>query len=400
MSTSYLIINVGCTSIKTRLFDEGLKAIALLNADYGCAAGLDVDGMDKPGQAFRQYHAGVHDAETALGIVLRTWQQWLARDGLKVSAIGHRIVHGGDYFSAITPIDQHVLKQIAQLDSYAPLHNPLNRLGVLMAGQAFPALPQFAVFDTAFHRQIPGYAGRYAIPEHLSEPINFYRYGFHGISCQHSLTTAAQLLACAPTSLNLIILHLGGGASATAVRAGISVDTSMGFSPTEGLIMATRCGDLDPMIAITLQRQGLTVEQVDKLLNQQSGLLGICEDADMRSILQKAEHGDVKAHLAIGMFCYRIKKYIGAYCAVLDNVSALIFTGGIGENAPLIRQKIVQDLGHLGFAIDRNANQLTCQHHLDISAENSRSRILVIHAEEEREIARQMNYFSEVKTHL
>lgn len=178
MNTSYLIINVGSTSIKTRLFDEALKAIALLNADYGCAACLSVDGLHKQGQAFRQYHAGDHDVDTALGIVLRTWQQWLARDSLKVSAIGHRIVHGGGYFTAITPIDQHVLKQIGQLDSYAPLHNPLNRLGVLLAGQAFPALPQFAVFDTAFHRHIPDYAGRYAIPEHLSEQINFIVMAF------------------------------------------------------------------------------------------------------------------------------------------------------------------------------------------------------------------------------
>lgn len=386
----YLIINVGSTSIKTRLFDSHLSSIAWQNADYSSATILTINGLTTQGQTLQQSHAGHHDAESALTIVLHTWQQWLDRDHLALSAIGHRVVHGGQYFSTITPINPAVLAQVAQLDDYAPLHNPHNRLGILIATQTFPLLPQFAVFDTAFHSQMPEHARRYALPDHLSNNIDFYRYGFHGISCQHALTASAKLLACQPEALNLIVLHLGGGASATAISRGISVDTSMGFSPTEGLMMASRCGDLDAMIPITLQRQGMRLEQVEHLLNQESGLVGVCGDNDMRGILEKSAQGDLKATLAIELFCYRIKKYIGAYCAVLGNVSALVFTGGIGENAPLIRQKILQDLDHLGFVLDSNANQITSELPRDISDPNSRSRILIIHAEEEREIASQM----------
>jgi acetate kinase len=197
----------------------------------------------------------------------------------------------------------------------------------------------------------------------------------------------------------VIIVHLGGGASITAVRAGISVDTSMGFSPTDGLIMANRCGDLDPMIALTLQREGMSLAQLEHLLNHNSGLMGICGTSDMRQVLAQAEHGEHLAQLAVEMFCYRIKKYIGAYCAVLGNVSALIFTGGIGEHAPIIRATILQNLEPLGFAINTTANLQHNGHHSDITATHSRSRILVIHAEEEREIARQMLSFSNDYTH-
>lgn len=399
MNTSYLIINVGSTSIKTHLFAADLHSIASLNAEYSAESGLVIDGVDGQGQPVKQQTPESHDAKAALTVLLRQWQQWLSRDKVTVSAIGHRIVHGGDYFARITRLNPQVLAQIEQLDSYAPLHNPLNRLGVAMAEQAFPGTPQFAVFDTAFHRHIPEHAGRYAIPENLSAQIRFYRYGFHGISCQHSVAAVAQILAVTPENLNLIILHLGGGASVSAVQAGISVDTSMGFSPAEGLLMASRCGDIDPMIAITLQRQGMSVEQLDKLLNKQSGLQGICADTDMRRIMHRAEQGDAKAELAVEMFCYRIKKYIGAYCAVLGDISALIFTGGIGENAPLIRQKILQDLGRLGFAMDATINQLHCDQYLDISASRSQARVLVIHAQEEREIARQIHGIFEINPH-
>ena len=287
-----------------------------------------------------------------------------------------------------------VLAQIAQLDNYAPLHNPLNRLGIEMARELFANVPQFAVFDTAFHREIPDYAGRYAIPEKLSANVDFYRYGFHGISCQHSVNAVAKLLNKSPENLNLIILHLGGGASATVVRNGVSVDTSMGFSPTEGLIMASRCGDIDPMIAITLQREGKTIEDINRLLNKESGLQGVCGETDMRTILNKAEHGDESCHIALKLFCYRVKKYVGAYFAVLNgHVDALIFTGGIGENAPAIRQQILEDLNGLGFSLNSDLNSQRFSSNIDISGPFSRSRIFVIHAEEEREIAQQIQFF-------
>lgn len=389
----FLIVNVGSTSIKTRLFDHDLQSLALLNAEYGVSAGLVIRGHDVNGGSRDRQMPAVRDAEGAVSVVLSEWQEIIAEHSLTLSGIGHRIVHGGNRFDAIAPISKQMLSSIINLDAYAPLHNPLNRLGVATSGGIFPDIPQYAVFDTAFHRRIPEYAGRYAIPSKLSGKVDFYRYGFHGISCRHSLSAAAELLNREPTALNLIVLHLGGGASATAIKAGVSVDTSMGFSPTEGLIMAGRSGDLDPMIPVTLQREGWSLEQLDHLLNHDSGLRGICGESDMRSILERAELGDETAALAIDMYCYRIKKYIGAYCAVLGQVFAVIFTGGIGEHAFVIREKVMQGLDQLGFLIDPAANRREAGHNRDISLAASRSRILVIRAEEEREIARQMIEF-------
>ena len=389
-----LIVNVGSTSVKTQLFDDDLHVKATLNADYGATNGLTIEGINVQGEAFFHHDENIHDAKNTLAFLFHYWRELLAKNELNLSAIGHRVVHGGAYFKAITPISPDVLAQIAQLDNYAPLHNPLNRLGIEMAGELFADAPQFAVFDTAFHRQIPDYAGRYAIPEKLSANVDFYRYGFHGISCQHSVNAAAKLLNKSPENLNLIILHLGGGASATAVKNGVSVDTSMGFSPTEGLIMASRCGDIDPMIAITLQHEGKTFDEINHLFNKQSGLQGVCGETDMRTILQRAEQGDGACELALKLFCYRIQKYIGAYFAVLNgNVDALIFTGGIGENAAPIRQHILNNLTGLGFSLNSDLNSLQFKSNIDISDPASRSGIFVIHAEEEREIAQQIQFF-------
>ena len=363
-----LIINVGSTSVKTQLFHDDLTIKASLNAGYSVTSGLSVEGINIRGEKFSHYDKNSYDAKNTLIFLYHQWQKWLSENDLNVSAIGHRVVHGGANFKKITLITPNVLAQIAKLDNYAPLHNPLNRLGIEMASTLFSKVVQFAVFDTAFHRNIPDYAGRYAIPENLSPNVDFYRYGFHGISCEHSVKTAAKLLNKSPINLNLIILHLGGGASATAIKNGISVDTSMGFSPTEGLIMASRSGDIDSMITLTLQREGKTLDDINQLLNKQSGLNGVCGETDMRVILQRAEQGDEACLLALNLFCYRIKKYIGAYFAVLNgNVDALIFTGGIGENAPAIRQQILENLYGLKLPV-----------------------VLVIHAEEEREIALQI----------
>ena len=389
-----LIVNVGSTSVKTQLFDNNLNVKATLNADYGATDGLSINGVNVQSEKFSHHDASIHDAKNTLAFLYRQWQNWLAENDLSLSAIGHRVVHGGATFTKITLITPDVLNQIAQLDNYAPLHNPPNRLGIEMAQELFANVPQFAVFDTAFHRQIPDYAGRYAIPENLSANVDFYRYGFHGISCQHSVNAATKLLNKLPEDLNIIILHLGGGASATVVKNGVSVDTSMGFSPTEGLMMASRCGDIDPMIAITLQREGKTLDEINRLFNKQSGLLGVCGETDMRTILNKAEHGDESCHIALNLFCYRVQKYVGAYFAVLNgHVDALIFTGGIGENAPVIRQHILNNLNGLGFLLDSGLNHQPFSSNIDISDASSRSRILVIHAEEEREIAQQIQTF-------
>ena len=395
---STLIVNVGSTSVKTQLFDNDLQRKAELNADYGAKEGLKMSGTSLNGMLFSHEDDSVHDAHATLTFVFDTWQCWLNEHNIHLCGIGHRVVHGGAHFQTITPITQSVLDIIETLDNYAPLHNPLNRLGIEMAGRFFINVTQYAVFDTAFHRNIPVYAGRYAIAEKLSDNVDFYRYGFHGISCKHSVGAAAQLLNNTPENLTLIILHLGGGASATAVKHGVSIDTSMGFSPTEGLIMASRCGDIDPMIALTLAKEGKTFEEINQLLNKQSGLKGVCGESDMRTILENAEQGDAMSELALSLFCYRIQKYIGAYFAVLNgNVDALIFTGGIGENAPRIRQRILANLDGLGFVLDHNRNKQTLQADMDLSAKNSPSRVLLIHAQEEREIAKQIHELTHMK---
>ena len=391
---STLIVNVGSTSVKTQLFDNNLQLKAELNADYGAKEGLNIFGMSLNGVPFSHQDETVHHAHATLTFLFETWEHWLNEYNIHLCGVGHRVVHGGANFQTITPITQSVLDTIATLDNYAPLHNPLNRLGIEMAGHFFMNVTQYAVFDTAFHRNIPVYAGRYAIAEKLSANVDFYRYGFHGISCKHSVSAAAQLLNQPPENLNLIILHLGGGASATVVKQGISIDTSMGFSPTEGLMMASRCGDIDPMIALTLAKEGKTFEEINQLLNKQSGLKGVCGESDMRIILENAEQGDAMSELALSLFCYRIQKYIGAYFAVLNgNVDALIFTGGIGENAPRIRQRILDNLDGLGWVLDQNLNTQKLQGNMDVSTKNSPSRVLLIHAQEEREIAKQIREF-------
>lgn len=393
MKIALLVVNVGSTSVKTRLFDGDLQPQAFLDADYGGAEGAWVSGQDLSAQTVTVQLGQVDGVAAVLAWILSRWQMWLADAGLVLAAIGHRIVHGADWFTALTPINPDVLQRLQGLDAYAPLHNPFNRLGVQMACGHFPDVRQFAVFDTAFHSQLPDMARRYALPEGLSAQVAFRRYGFHGLSCQHSVWMAAQYLACDPVELNLIVLHLGGGASATAIRGGVSVDTSMGFSPTEGLMMASRCGDIDPMVLVALQRQGMPLDAIDEVLNHQSGLKGVCGATDMRAILRKAGQGDADAQLAVDMFCYRIKKYIGAYCAVLGKVSALVFTGGIGEHSAEIRRRIVAGLEPLGFFLDQDANVLQQS---DMSGADSRSRILMIHAEEERVCAGQILSFLDV----
>jgi acetate kinase len=385
-----LIINVGSATIKSRLFDSKLREIARLGADYGGSDGIVLKGRDSRGRGIERRIPETKTVQQALSVVFEEWRTLLAEQQAPLAAIGHRVVHGGSDFTSATRLTSEISARLADLDAYAPLHNPLNRLGVSIAEAAFPEVPQYAVFDTAFHRQMPEYGGRYPIPSALSDNIDFYRYGFHGISCQHSLSRAAALLAKDTTEINCIILHLGGGASATAVRGGVGVDTSMGFSPTEGLMMATRSGDIDPMILLTLLREGWTADRLDRLLNRESGLLGVCGADDMREVLQLAASGDEKAQLALNLYCYRIRKYIGAFRAVLGEVDALIFTGGIGEHAPSIRQKILEGLNPLGFMLDVEANLLSSEHDRDIGSLISKSRILIIHAEEEREIAAQI----------
>jgi acetate kinase len=272
----------------------------------------------------------------------------------------------------------------------APLHNPANLVGIEVALERRPDVPQVAVFDTAFHQTMPPHSFHYALPRALYEDHHIRRYGFHGTSHRYVAKSAAEHLGCPLQELNLITLHLGNGASAAAIQKGESVDTSIGLTPLEGLIMGTRCGDLDPGVHVYLANStGKSMDEVEALLNKESGLKGICGANDMREVKSLADGGYANARLALDMYCYRIKKYIGAYYAVLGSVDAIVFTGGIGENASFIRKGACRGLEGLGIILDDGKNEAVSGELAEIQTDPDAVKILVIPTNEELEIARQ-----------
>jgi len=304
--------------------------------------------------------------------------------------IGHRVVHGGEAFQEPVLINEDVLETIRELIPLAPLHNPANLLGIEAARQVFPGVPQVAVFDTAFHQSMPPHAFIYPLPYSFYALHRVRRYGFHGTSHFWVAKKAAAHLERPLTSLNLITLHLGNGASAAAIRQGVSVDTSMGMTPLEGLVMGTRCGDLDPAVSFYLRREtGMPEKDLEALLNKGSGLKGICGANDMREILQMANGGEPQAQLALEIYCYRIKKYIGAYFAALGRVDAVVFTGGIGENAAPIRKRCCEGLEGLGITVDDGKNEKAYKEVLEIQRDGAPVKVLATRTKEEREIAEQ-----------
>jgi acetate kinase len=308
----------------------------------------------------------------------------------EILGIGHRVVHGGEAFQEPVLIDEKVMETIRELIPLAPLHNPANLLGIEAARQVFPGVPQVAVFDTAFHQSMPPHAFIYALPYSLYALHHVRRYGFHGTSHLWVAKKAAAHIGKPLTFLNLITLHLGNGASAAAILQGRSVDTSMGMTPLEGLVMGTRCGDLDPAVPFYLRRATQMPEgDLEALLNKASGLKGICGVNDMREILQMAERGEQLAQLAIELYCYRIKKYIGAYFAVLGRVDAVVFTGGIGENASPIRKRCCKELEALGITVDDGKNEKAYEEVLEIQRDEAPVKVLAVRTKEEREIAEQ-----------
>jgi acetate kinase len=325
---------------------------------------------------------------------LKTIQAKLQQDSgfnpSTIGAIGHRVVHGGESFSAPALVDQDVVEGIRRMIPLAPLHNPANLTGIEVCLAVLPNIPQVAVFDTAFHHTMPMWAYRYALPENLYTDHGIRRYGFHGTSHYYVAKQAAAYLGSTLDSLRLITLHLGNGASAAAIKNGNCIDTSMGMTPLEGLVMGTRSGDIDPSIPGFLAGTAkLNYQQIDSLLNKESGLKGICGSNDMREILQRCDTADKRAELAVAMYCYRIKKYIGAYTAAMNGVDAIVFTGGVGENAPAIRQKVCVDLNALGINIDPDKNQHGSGDVFDFHASDSKSSLLAVATNEELEIAAQ-----------
>jgi acetate kinase len=394
-----LVLNSGSSSIKFRLFQVGAGADDWQVAATGAAtrigepsASLKLIWTNADGATETREHAaaiGSHnDGIERIGAAL---QESGALGGLdELTAVGHRVVHGGEAFHAPTVVDDDVIAAIRQMIPLAPLHNPANLDGILVARELFPGVPQVAVFDTAFHQTMPRTAYRYAIPGYLYREHHVRRYGFHGTSHHYVAKQAAQMLGKPLSQCNLITLHLGNGASATAIRDGASVDTSMGMTPLEGLVMGTRCGDIDPAVHFYLCRHlGFDNETLDDLLNRQSGLMGLCGVNDMREVHRLAEEGHEDAELAIGLSCHRLKKYIGAYAAVLGRVDAVVFTGGIGENDIEMRECACAGLEAFGLVLDCEGNARVIGSAGTVSAPHSQVKVFVIPTDEELEIARQ-----------
>jgi acetate kinase len=391
-----LVINSGSSSLKYQLFD--------MRGDVVLTAGI-VERIGETNAALRhqwrtsegaldrfarEVAAPDHRAAfIAIGAAMR--ETGVMHDVTHVDAIGHRVVHGGERFQAPTRIDTDVVAAIHALVPLAPLHNPPNLLGIELCLELFPTVPQVAVFDTAFHQTMPPHAYRYALPHGLYTDHAVRRYGFHGSSHAYVTRHAAQYLGQAPAALNLISLHLGNGASAAAVEGGCCIDTSMGMTPLEGLVMGTRCGDIDPALVFYIGRvAGLDDAAVETMLNSESGLKGLCGANDMREVLRRVDAGDAPARLAFEIYCYRIRKYIGAYTAALGRVDAVIFTAGIGENAPAIRARVCAGLETLDIRLDARKNASVSGEIAEIQSTDSGVRLLVVRTNEEREIAEQV----------
>jgi len=399
-----LVLNSGSSTVKFQFISTDLETIRQ-NADKRLARGT-IERIGGEAVITAQLESGakrhttspLRDIRAAIDHIVR----WACSDSSGISelktvadidAVGHRVVHGGERFTHSALITDDVLRGIEDCIDLAPLHNPGNVKGIVAARDIFgPGLPQVAVFDTAFHQTLPERAYLYALPYQLYRRHRLRRYGFHGTSHRYVAYRYRQLRSLAPEKTNIITLHLGNGCSAAAIREGKSVDTSMGLTPLEGLVMGTRAGDLDAAILdFIASKEGLSIQEVESLLNKQSGLLGISGlTNDMRELLDEAhEHNDRRAWLAIDLFCYRARKYIGAYLAALGGADALVFTGGIGENSAEIRRRICEGLEWLGLEIDadRNAAMLSGREG-PISREGSRLGAYVIPTDEELLIAR------------
>jgi len=388
------VVNSGSSSIKYQLFKmpnespicTGLvERIGLENSII--THKLFLNGEEKVIKRqldLKDHEAGLHEVaglltDPEIGVI---------QNPEDIDAVGHRVVHGGESFASTTVITDEVKAEIKKLFSLAPLHNPANYLGIEVAEKIFTKAKQVAVFDTAFHQTMPEKAYRYAIPQSFYKERGIRAYGFHGTS--HKYVTEKTLEYLQNPSAKIITVHLGNGCSMTAVNAGHSVDTSMGFGPVCGLIMGTRSGDVDPFIIFHLVNQlGYSLDQVNNLLNKQSGMLGLTGYSDMRDITKAIAEGSEEAELAYEMYTYRIKKYIGSYAAALNGVDAIVFTGGVGENDMNVRRMVCTDMEYLGVKLDEEKNKVRFAGIREINAEDARTKVLIVPTNEELEIVKQ-----------
>ena len=382
-----LVLNSGSSSIKFQLFamDTKTSLASGLVEQIGSSSSRAVLKANGETYEIKRFIKDHHDGLEAMNELFVT--SHTLHDLSELDGIGHRIVHGGESFFSSMIVDESVIKKIEEISPLAPLHNPGHLAGIKNAMKESKNVPHVVVFDTVFHQSMPEYAYRYALPYDVCKTHHIRKYGFHGTSHRYVCKQAAKMLGIEFDKFNAISLHLGNGASACAVQNGKSIDTSMGLSPLEGLIMGTRSGDMDPAVVIYLLNIGvLKWNEIDNFLNKKSGLFGICGSSDMREVVAKMQN-DERAKLAFEMFCYRVKKYIGSYYAILGRVDALIFTGGIGENAPNTRQKICDELKHLGIHINHDLNFQDMRGKRCIDGDDAMIKTLIIPTNEELEIA-------------
>lgn len=388
------VINSGSSSLKYQLFKEG--------SDLPSCSGL-VERIGETESTFTHKYtikdeqqrlsftepaADHREAMERVGRLLTQPDIAVIHDASDIHAVGHRVVHGGETLTQTTIITPEVKEKIKALFPLAPLHNPGHYKGITVAEEIFPEATQIAVFDTAFHQTLTEKAYRYAIPEAFYREDGIRVYGFHGISHQYVSGEAMRYLQ--DPHAKVITVHLGNGCSMAAVNGGVAIDTSMGFTPLDGLIMGTRCGTIDPSVLTYLMDQkGYDAKQLNELLNKESGMLGLTGYRDMRDITKQIKQGNTSAALAYEMYAYRIKKFIGAYAAALNGLDALVFTAGVGENDALIRDLVCLDMDFLGISLDRSKNEKNSSVLRDLSAAGGRCKILVIPTNEELEIARQ-----------
>lgn len=392
-----LIINTGSSSIKYQLFNMENQAVLChgiverIGEETGTLTHEVFSGEGEP--VITTYDGFIADHETGFAKIVECLINkdfGVIKDRKEISAVGHRVVHGGETFKKPTVIDADVIKAITDNIPLAPLHNPSNLTGIEVAISVFPESHQVAVFDTAFHQSIPPHSFMYALPRELYIKDRVRRYGFHGTSHAYVTEKCAEFLGKKLSELNVITIHLGNGASMAAVKNGECVDTSMGMTPLEGLVMGTRAGDVDPALPFFLaDHLNMNLKEIDNLLNKESGLKGMCGTNDMREVIAKKDEGDINAELALDVYTYRIRKYIGAYFAVLEDLDAVVFTAGIGEHAPQVRELSCRGLHNLGISIDIEKNNLPDNRVRDISIMESKVRVLVIPTNEELRIAQE-----------
>jgi len=389
-----LVINSGSSSLKYQLFKMPEKAPVC----SGLVERIGIEGAFIKHSIYigggkltiekDNFIANHGDALKHVLVLLSEGENAVIASPDDITAVGHRVVHGGEHFSGPTLITAEVKQQIKKLFSLAPLHNAVNYKCIEVAEETFPKARQIAVFDTAFHQSIPEEAYRFAIPEWYYKEHGIRVYGFHGTSHKYVSAEAAKWLN--KPDAKLISIHLGNGCSMTAIKSGKSIDTSMGFGPLSGLMMGTRSGDIDPSVILHLmEHSGYTLEQLSTLLNKQSGLLGVGGSSDMRDIRKLVSEGNAAAALAVKIYAYRIKKFIGAYSAVLNGVDAILFTAGVGENDSAMRATVCQEMGYLNIVLDEQKNLQYKGEIMDIGAEESTVKILVVPTNEEYEIADQ-----------